>query len=79
MTRSIIEQRIDAPDRFQRNRRNGSGVLAPSRIRRDVGEHEELPAGLDHPNAIDGLRFTVAVPFPGATRALPRRRTKEFD
>jgi hypothetical protein len=35
---------------------------------------------VDHPNAIDGLRFTVAVPFMGATRALPRRRrTKEFD
>ena len=41
-----IEQRVDAPDRLQRNRRDRRGVLAAPGIGRDVGQFEELPPGM---------------------------------
>src|SRR5829696_1474019 len=39
-----LEQSVDAPHRFKRDRRDHDGVLAAPRIGGDVGELEELPA-----------------------------------
>src|SRR5215216_1767942 len=41
-----IEERVDAPDRLQRNRRDRRGVLAAPSIGCDVGQFEELPPGM---------------------------------
>src|SRR5689334_18207204 len=38
------KQRIDAPDRLQRNRRDRPGVLAAPRIAGDIDQFKELPA-----------------------------------
>ena len=38
------KQRIDAPDRFQRKRRDRPGVLAAPGIADDIDQFEELPA-----------------------------------
>ena len=39
-----VEQRVDALDRFQCQRRDRRGVFPPPSARRDVGEFEELPS-----------------------------------
>jgi hypothetical protein len=40
---------------------------------------QEIPVLVHDPNAIDAVRFTVAVPFAGAGRiSAPRRRDAHF-
>jgi hypothetical protein len=40
---------------------------------------EQVPVLVHDPNAIDAVRFTVAVPFAGAGRiSAPRRRDAHF-
>src|SRR5262249_19241482 len=48
-----VEQRIDAPDRLQRDRRDVRRRSSTPGILRDVGELEELPAGMA---PADGMR-----------------------
>ena len=47
--------------------------------KRGVGglvDGDKLAAGMDHPNTIHGLHFTVGIPFAGACHASPRRRRR---
>ncbi len=58
-----LEQGVDPPDRFQRDRREGSGRAAPrlaSGVSGDIGEDEELAAGMAPARRLqDGARTSA--------------------